>query len=48
MDKGDGFSFVRKGEVGGGKKEFGEEDEVVFKEGFEKFPPPPGCVGLIG
>ena len=47
VDKGDGFSFVRKGEVGDGKKEFAEEDQKVFVQGFKKFPPPQGCAGMI-
>lgn len=47
VDKGDGFSFVRKGNEGDGKKEFEEEDEKVFLEGFETFPPPEGCVDLL-
>ncbi|GMH84555.1 hypothetical protein TrST_g1323 [Triparma strigata] len=47
VDKGDGFSFVRKGNEGDGKKEFSEEDETVLKEGLEKFPPPRGCEDLL-
>jgi len=46
INKGDGFSFVRSGNVGDGEKEFGESDEVLFKAGFEKFPPPTGCAHL--
>ncbi|GMH74595.1 hypothetical protein TrRE_jg6679 [Triparma retinervis] len=48
VNKGDGFSFVRKGAIGDGKKEFGDGDEKVFLEGFVKFPPPGGCSGLVG
>jgi hypothetical protein len=47
VDKGDGFSFVRKGAVGDGRREFGEDDERVFKEGFERFPPPPAFADLV-
>ena len=46
IEKGDGFSFVRKGNEGDGKREFTEEDMKVFEEGFRRFPPPEGCKGL--
>ena len=47
INKGDGFSFVRKGNVGDGKKEFSEADEALFVAGFDEHPPPAGCRHLI-
>jgi hypothetical protein len=47
VDKKDGFQFIRAGNVGEGRKSFSEEDESVFVQGFEDFPPPTGCAHLL-